>query len=58
MNAMAQITMVAGTSQPFNFGVLEQNLVSNEAVVRLLMACVLGGLIGIEREWKSRSAGA
>ena len=57
MNAMAQITMVAGTSQPFNFGVLEQNLVSNEAVVRLLMACVLGGLIGIEREWKSRSAG-
>jgi putative Mg2+ transporter-C (MgtC) family protein len=44
-------------SQPFNFGSLEQNLVSNEAVFRLLVACVLGGSIGIEREWKGQSAG-
>jgi putative Mg2+ transporter-C (MgtC) family protein len=44
-------------SQPFNFGSLEQNLVSNEAVFRLLVACVLGGSVGIEREWKGQSAG-
>jgi putative Mg2+ transporter-C (MgtC) family protein len=44
-------------AQPFNFGELEQNIVSNEAVFRLLVACGLGGLIGIEREWKGQSAG-
>jgi putative Mg2+ transporter-C (MgtC) family protein len=44
-------------SQPFNFGTLEQNLVSDAAVYRLLIACLLGGLIGIEREWKGQSAG-
>jgi putative Mg2+ transporter-C (MgtC) family protein len=44
-------------SQPFNFSELEQNLVSNEAVFRLLVACLLGGAVGIEREWKGQSAG-
>ena len=44
-------------SQPFNFGGLEQDLVSNEAVFRLLVACLLGGSVGIEREWKGQSAG-
>ncbi len=44
-------------AQPFNFGELEQNLVSNEAVFRLLVACVLGAVVGIEREWKAQSAG-
>jgi putative Mg2+ transporter-C (MgtC) family protein len=43
--------------QPFNFGDLEQNIVSNEAVFRLLVACVLGGAVGLEREWKGQSAG-
>ena len=49
----------AGTllAQPFNFGELEQNIVSNEAVFRLLVACVLGGAVGLEREWKGQSAG-
>jgi putative Mg2+ transporter-C (MgtC) family protein len=44
-------------AQPFNFGQLEQNLVSNQAVERLLVACVLGSVVGIEREWKAQSAG-
>jgi putative Mg2+ transporter-C (MgtC) family protein len=44
-------------AQPFNFGSLEQQLVSNEAVFRLLVACVLGSVVGIEREWKAQSAG-
>jgi putative Mg2+ transporter-C (MgtC) family protein len=49
--------LVTHVVQPFNFGDLEQNIVSNEAVQRLLVACVLGGLIGLEREWKGQSAG-
>ena len=44
-------------AQPFNFGTLEQNIVSNEAIFRLLVACVLGGAVGLEREWKGQSAG-
>jgi putative Mg2+ transporter-C (MgtC) family protein len=44
-------------AQPFSFGTLEQNLVSNEAVFRLLVACGLGAVVGIEREWKGQSAG-
>jgi putative Mg2+ transporter-C (MgtC) family protein len=42
---------------PFNFGAIEQTLVSNEAVGRLLLACVLGGVVGIERELQRRAAG-
>jgi putative Mg2+ transporter-C (MgtC) family protein len=45
------------SAQPFNFGSLEQNLVSDASVDRLLIACLLGGLVGIEREWKGQSAG-
>ena len=51
------LASISAFAQPFNFGSLEQSLVSSEAVFRLLVACVLGGSIGIEREWKSRSAG-
>jgi len=47
----------AFVAQPFNFGTLEQKLVSNEAVFRLLVACALGAVVGIEREWKAQSAG-
>jgi putative Mg2+ transporter-C (MgtC) family protein len=48
---------LAQLAQPFNFGDLEQNLVSSEAVKRLLVACALGSVVGIEREWKAQSAG-
>jgi len=44
-------------AQPLHFGDLEQILVSNDAVKRLLVACVLGSIVGIEREWKAQSAG-
>jgi putative Mg2+ transporter-C (MgtC) family protein len=57
MNGIPQIDLLAFFSQPFNFSALEQSLVSNEAVFRLLVACVLGGAIGLEREWKGQSAG-
>jgi putative Mg2+ transporter-C (MgtC) family protein len=54
-----EITTVVAVAlvQPFNFGDLEQDLVSNEAVFRLLVACLLGSAVGIEREWKGQSAG-
>ena len=57
MNSVAQLGLLTVFSQPFNFSELEQNLVSNEAVFRLLVACLLGGAVGVEREWKGQSAG-
>jgi putative Mg2+ transporter-C (MgtC) family protein len=44
-------------SLPFSFDWLEQTLVGNEAIARLLLACFLGGAIGLEREAKRRAAG-
>jgi len=57
MNSLAQLDLLTIFSQPFNFSALEQNLVTNEAVFRLLVACLLGGAVGMEREWKGQSAG-
>jgi putative Mg2+ transporter-C (MgtC) family protein len=48
---------LASLAGPFNFQQWEQNVVSGDAVFRLLLAAGLGTLIGIEREWKSRAAG-
>jgi putative Mg2+ transporter-C (MgtC) family protein len=44
-------------SLPFSFDWLEQTTMGNEALVRLLLACFLGGAIGLEREAKRRAAG-
>ena len=49
------ISMLA--AQPLHIGDLEQLIVSNDAIKRLLVACVLGSIVGIEREWKAQSAG-
>jgi len=57
MIGIAQLGLFTVFSQPFNFSGLEQNLVTNEAIFRLLVACLLGGSVGIEREWKGQSAG-
>jgi putative Mg2+ transporter-C (MgtC) family protein len=57
MIAIANLQLGAMLAVPFNFGDLEQVLVSNEAVTRLLLACVLGGVVGIEREVQRRAAG-
>jgi putative Mg2+ transporter-C (MgtC) family protein len=43
--------------QPFNFNWLEQVNVVNGAVGRLLVATVLGGIIGVERELSHKAAG-
>jgi putative Mg2+ transporter-C (MgtC) family protein len=44
-------------AQPFNFSWLQQVVVVNGAIGRLLMACLLGGLIGLEREISRKAAG-
>lgn len=50
-------TTLAGFSAPFDFSWLQQVVVLNGAITRLLSASALGGLIGLEREYKRRSAG-
>ena len=44
-------------SQPFNFDRLQQMVVVNGAIGRLLTACLLGGMIGLQREISRKAAG-
>jgi putative Mg2+ transporter-C (MgtC) family protein len=39
------------------FSSLEQVVLSGPAAQRLLMACAMGGLVGIEREWRQKDSG-
>jgi putative Mg2+ transporter-C (MgtC) family protein len=50
-------TALAQFSLPFDFSWLQQIVVVDGAFARLLTASLLGGLIGLEREVKRRSAG-
>lgn len=50
-------TVLAQFAQPFDFSWLQQIVVVNGAVSRLLAACILGGLVGLEREAKHQPAG-
>jgi putative Mg2+ transporter-C (MgtC) family protein len=50
-------TTLANISAPFDFSWLQQVVVVNGAITRLLAASLLGALIGLEREVKRRSAG-
>jgi putative Mg2+ transporter-C (MgtC) family protein len=49
--------LMAEFAHPFSFDWLEQMIVVNGAVGRLLLACLLGGLVGLEREAKRRPSG-
>jgi putative Mg2+ transporter-C (MgtC) family protein len=40
-----------------HFSQLEQMYLSADTVARLLMACALGGAIGMEREWRHKASG-
>ena len=51
------IALLAQFAQPFSFNALQQQLVIDGAVGRLLFACFLGGIIGLQREFKRKSAG-
>jgi putative Mg2+ transporter-C (MgtC) family protein len=50
-------TLLAMLPLPFEFDRLQQLVVANGAIGRLLLACVLGGLVGLERELNRKSAG-
>ena len=50
-------TTLANLSAPFDFTWLQQVGFVNGAIARLLAASLLGALIGLEREYKRRSAG-
>ena len=40
-----------------HFSTLEQVFLSQASATRLLMACAMGGLVGIEREWRHKDSG-
>jgi putative Mg2+ transporter-C (MgtC) family protein len=48
---------LAQFAQPFAFDRLQQMVVVNGAIGRLLMACLLGGAVGMDREFNRKSAG-
>jgi putative Mg2+ transporter-C (MgtC) family protein len=55
---MSAISMVlAQFAQPYDFDRLQQIVVVNGALSRLLLACLLGGLIGLDREANRKAAG-
>lgn len=41
----------------FHFSQIDQELMSTGTVARLLTACLLGGIIGLEREWRHKASG-
>ena len=40
-----------------HFSTLEQLILSGPSVKRLLMACAMGGVVGLEREWRHKDSG-
>jgi putative Mg2+ transporter-C (MgtC) family protein len=55
LHTAAQLALAV--TQPSYVAEWEQTLVSNQAIGRLLLACCLGAIVGIEREVMRRSAG-
>lgn len=51
------VGLMAHVVQPMTLNWFEQAVVATGAVDRLLFACLLGALIGLEREWKRKGAG-
>jgi putative Mg2+ transporter-C (MgtC) family protein len=49
--------LLAQFAQPLSFSWLQQLVVANGAVGRLLVACLLGALVGLEREVNRKAAG-
>jgi putative Mg2+ transporter-C (MgtC) family protein len=41
----------------FHFSQIDQELLSTGTATRLMTACLLGGLIGLEREWRHKASG-
>lgn len=45
------------TPSSFHFSQIDQELLSTGTATRLLSACLMGGLIGLEREWRHKASG-
>jgi putative Mg2+ transporter-C (MgtC) family protein len=41
----------------FHFSQIDQELLSTGTATRLLSACLMGGIIGLEREWRHKASG-
>ena len=41
----------------FSFSQFDQEILSTGTATRLLMSCLLGGLVGLEREWRHKPSG-
>jgi putative Mg2+ transporter-C (MgtC) family protein len=41
----------------FHFSTLEQMVLTQASTQRLLMACAMGGVVGLEREWRHKDSG-
>lgn len=53
-NIAARLMLIPSS---FNFSQIDQELLSTGTVARLLTACLLGGLIGLERELRHKASG-
>jgi putative Mg2+ transporter-C (MgtC) family protein len=42
---------------PVHFSTIEQMAFSQSTVTRLLMACAMGAVVGLEREWRHKASG-
>ena len=42
---------------PIHFSTIEQMAFSQGTTLRLLMACAMGGVVGLEREWRHKASG-
>ena len=49
--------LLAHFAQPYSFDWWQQQVVAHGTVARLLLACVLGALVGLERELNRKAAG-
>ncbi len=44
-------------SSQYHFSAFEQMVLSSGTAKRLLLACLLGGVVGVEREWRHKASG-
>ena len=40
---------------PIHFSTIDQVVFSQGTTTRLLMACAMGGVVGLEREWRHKA---
>ncbi len=45
------------TNLPIHYSTIDQMLFSQGTTTRLLMACAMGGVVGLEREWRHKASG-